>query len=60
MDHDFDANDDGDSEGSGPEPDDWDEDLCFTPGNSLGKALALVKQVSPFSLPLLLCLFLKF
>jgi hypothetical protein len=38
----------------------WDEDLCFTSGNSLGKAPALIKQVSPFSLPLLLCLFLKF
>src|ERR1700722_8919564 len=44
VDHDYDVNDDGESDGSGPEPDDWDEDLCFSPGDSLGKALALVKQ----------------
>jgi hypothetical protein len=52
TDHDFDANDDGDSDGSGPEPDDWDEDLQFGPGDSLGKALALVKQVSFSPIPL--------
>jgi hypothetical protein len=36
--------DDRDSNGSGP--DDWDKDTNFTPGDSLGKALGLVKQVS--------------
>lgn len=40
VDHNYDVNDDGDSDGSRPEPDDWDEDLCFSPGDSLGKALA--------------------
>jgi hypothetical protein len=45
VDHDY-----GESDGSGPEPDNWDENLCFSLGDSLRKVLALVKQVSsPFS-----------
>jgi hypothetical protein len=46
VDHNYDVNNDRDSDGSGPEPDDWDEDHCFSPGDLLGKAFALVKQMS--------------